>query len=220
MKLKHILFLAFFCFYNYSYPSDFKRLKKETMVNKGIKGSDIIFYGELIKIDTINKISTFRILELFKGNYSSKIINAKSDETDCPIYPFKKDLWIIYALFNKDKKTISLDYRSPTQTMEIPVGFEPPIPIHYIYGKKITKLDSITCEVDNLKIRNETLSTFLYQLELLRAYKSSQNIISEKEKTELKIESYSRYIIISLIVNIVLFLFLIIIILKKKIFIK
>ncbi|KIA93082.1 hypothetical protein OA93_22375 [Flavobacterium sp. KMS] len=220
MKLKYILFLAFFCFYNYSYSSEFRRLKKEAMVNQGIKGADIIFYGELIKIDTINKISTFRILELFKGNYNSKIINAKSDETDYPIYPLKKDLWIVYALFNKDKKTITLDLRSPTQTMEIGTGFLPPVPIHGIYGKKITKLDSIICEVENLKIRNETLSTFFYQLELLRAYKSSQNIISEKEKTELKIESYSKYIIISLIVNILLFSFLIFIILKKKIFIK
>ena len=185
------------------------------MVKRGLKGADIIFYGELIKADTILGTYDFKILEVFKGNYHSKFIKATNNKEDFFIYPFKNDLWIVYAKFNKDK-TISLNFTSPTQTMEIPAGFPPPIPYYNVYGKRITKLDSLSNDIDNLKIRNQTLSTFFYQLDKLRAYKTSQNLISEKEKTKQKTQTYSRYIIISLIVNIVLFLILIFVIFKKK----
>ncbi len=215
MKLKYILVLLFFCFYNYSFSCDCPPHKKESMVEKGLGNANIVFYGELIKIDTIQKTYVFRIIELFKGNYSFKIIHGKSLKNNCEIDPFKKDLWIVYGNLNEDK-TISLSYCLPTQTMEIPAGFAPPIPYYNVYGRKITKLDSLQNDIDNLKMRNETLSTFFYQLEKLRVYKNSQNTISKKEKEDLKMATYANYVIISLIVNIVLFIILIFVLLKSK----
>jgi len=211
MKFKYILFLVFSFVFTNSYSTEYPQYPKQEKFNRGLRAADIIFYGEFIKADTILGTYDFKILELFKGNYHSKFIKATDNEKDFFIAPFKNDLWIVYAKFNKDK-TISLNLRSPTQTMDIPYGFPPPIPYHNIYGKKITKLDSLSNDIDNLKIRNETLKTFFYQLDKLRSFKTAQNTISEKEK----IETHSKYIIISLIVNILLFLILIFILVKRK----
>jgi len=211
MKFKYILFLVFSFIFNNSYSTEYPQYPKQEKFNRGLRAADIIFYGELIKADTILGTYDFKILELFKGNYHSKFIKATNNEKDFFIAPFKNDLWIVYAKFNKDK-TISLNLRSPTQTIDIPYGFPPPIPYHNIYGKKITKLDSLSNDIDNLKIRNETLKTFFYQLDKLRSFKTVQNTISKKDR----IETYSKYIIISLIVNIILFLILIFIFLKRK----
>ena len=215
MKLKPLLILLLICLYNYSFSCDCPPHQKKTMVQIGLKNADLTFYGELIKIDTIEGSYDFRIIELFKGNYNSKIVHGKTLNNNCGITPFKKDLWIVYANLNKDK-TISLDYCLPTQTMDIPAGFMPPIPYYNVDGRKITKLDSLSNHIDNLKIRNETLTTFFYQLEQLRAYKASQKIASEKEETEVKIITYSSYILISLITNIILFLILIFVLIKRK----
>lgn len=215
MKVKSILLFICFIFYNFSFSNDSLLLEKETMVRRGLKGADIIFYGRLIKVDTIVGSCDFEILELFKGNYQSKTIKAVSNREKFFVYPFKSDLWIVYAEFNKDK-TISLDMRSPTQTMEIPAGFPPPIPYLNTYGRSVTKIDSLNNKIDNLKIKNETLYTFFYQLEQLRAYKSAQNTISQKEKEDSKLINYTKYISIFLIVIIVLLLILIFAILKKK----
>lgn len=215
MKLKSLSLLFFLFFFNYSFSCDCPPHEKETMVQKGLNIADIVFYGELIKIDTIHGTFDFRIIELFKGKYHSKIIQGKNSTSNCDIDPFKKDLWIVYANLNKDK-TINLSSCLPSQTMDIPAGFLPPIPILKMYGQKITKLDSIANEVDNLKISNRTIMTFFYQLEQLRAFKASQNKISEKPKTELKAESYNKYILISLIINIILFLVLLFIVFRKR----
>ena len=219
MKFTYLLFFIIIFFPNYSFSCDCPPHKKETIVEKGINYADLIFYGELIEIDTIKNNFDFRIIELFKGKYHSEIIHGKSLENNCQIFPYKKDLWIVYANLEKDQ-TISLSHCLPSQTIEIPPGFLPPIPIVKFDNSKITKIDSLENDVLNLKIRQETMSTFFYQLEQLRAYKKTQKEISGKEKTETKLETYGRYIIISLIVNIVLLLSLIFIFLKKKNFAK
>ncbi|MFD2941988.1 hypothetical protein [Flavobacterium notoginsengisoli] len=219
MKLKCILFLLSIFFLNNSFACECPPHKKETLVKKGLRYADIVFYGELIKIDTIQNTYDFRIIELFKGEYQSKIIHGKRRENNCEINPFKKDLWIVYAKLNRNK-TINLSYCSPSQTMEIPPGFLPPVPIVKNYYEKITKIDSLENDILNLKIKNETLTTFFYQLEQLRAYKKDEIEIIEKEKTNDKLETCDQYIIISLVVNIVLLLSLIFIIFKKKNFSK
>ncbi|MWB93184.1 hypothetical protein GON26_02335 [Flavobacterium sp. GA093] len=215
MKLRAIFVLVFFCFFNYSFSCDCPPHQKETMVQKGLQNSDIVFYGELIRVDTIQYTYDFRIIELFKGKYQSKIIHGKGLQNNCEIEPFKKDLWIVYANINKDN-TISLSYCLPSQTMEIPPGFLPPIPIAKIYGEKITKTDSLKNDILNLKINNETLYTFFYQLEQLRAYKSAQNSISQKEKTDSELVKYAKYISIFLFLIIVLLSILIFIVFRKK----
>jgi len=211
MKLHNLFLLIILSWFNQSFSCDCPPHERETMVSKGLKSAEIVFYGELVKIDTVSKTYSFRIIELFKGDYKSPIINGKSLNNNCEIFPFKKDLWIVYAAFNKDN-TISISYCLPSQTIEIPPGFLPPIPLFTTSEKVTTKLDSLSNEIDNLKIRNETMSNWFYQLEQLRAYKLSQNKIPENQKNIF----YDKPLIISLIINILLFSILIFIVVTKR----
>ncbi|SHL91459.1 hypothetical protein SAMN05443543_1079 [Flavobacterium flevense] len=209
--MKNCFLLILCLWFNTIYCCDCPPHLRETMVSKGLKYSNIVFYGELIKIDTIERTYSFRIIELYKGNYKSSLIKGKFINSNCEIFPFKKDLWIVYANFNNDK-TIKLDYCLPTQTIEIPPGFLPPIPLFTSSERKTTKIDSLSNEIDNLKIRNETMSNWFYQLEQLRAYKLSQNL-----STENTIEDFNfKILITSLIINGILFLALIVLLLKNR----
>jgi hypothetical protein len=209
--MKNIFLLLLCLWFNFTYSCDCPQLQRETMVNKGLKSSDIVFYGELIKLDTIKETYSFRIIELFKGTYKSSIINGRRSNSNCSFFPFKKDLWIIYASINKDN-TINLSYCLPSQTIEIPVGVLTPIPLITTSEKVTTKIDSLSNEVDNLKIRNETMSNWFYQLEQLRAYKLSKKIIVENKNSI----NTDIAIIISFIINILLFSTLILVLLKNR----
>ena len=212
MKLHHLLLLIILFWFNQSFSCDCQPHEREIMVSKGLKNAEIVFYGELIKIDTVSRTYSFRIIELFKGDHKSSLINGKSKNNNCEIFPFKKDLWIVYAGFNKDN-TISLSYCLPSQTIEIPPGFLPPIPLFTSSERITTKTDSLSNEIDNLKIRNETMSIWFYQLEQLRAYKLSQN----KNIENLKSTLYDKSLIISMIINLLLFSILIYILVTKRI---
>lgn len=209
--MKNIFILILCLWFNTTYCCDCPPHLRETMVSKGLKHSNIVFYGELITIDTIKKTYSFRIIELYKGNYKSSIIKGKSINSNCEIFPFKKDLWIVYANFNNDK-TIKLDYCLPTQTIEIPPGFLPPIPLFTSSERKTTKIDSLSNEIDNLKIRNETMSNWFYQLEQLRAYKLSQSSSNDENTNDFN----NQLFFISLIINGILFLSLIFLLLKNR----
>ncbi|TRX37499.1 hypothetical protein [Flavobacterium restrictum] len=213
MKLQKLFFILTFICFNQVFPCDCPQLQRETMVSKGLKNAEIVFYGELVKIDTVSRKYSFRIIELFKGDYKSPIINGKSLNNNCEIFPFKKDLWIVYASFNKDN-TISISYCLPSQTIEIPTGFLPPIPLFTSSERRTTKIDSLNNEIDNLKIRNETMSNWFYQLEQLRAYKLSQNKIPENQKNTI----YNKTTIISLIINTLLFAVVFFMLARKRFF--
>ncbi|MBE8728153.1 hypothetical protein C4F50_24830 [Flavobacterium sp. KB82] len=188
------------------------------MVETGLK-YEIVFYGEVIKVDSIKRTYTFKIIELFKGKYNSQFITQKYSG-NCSIIPSIKQLWIVYASFNDDK-TIKLSGCSPSTGFK-PYGSDsmPSPPEIHISQKIEDQIKSLTFYVWNLSSENRNLQDWIYQLEQLRIYKTLENQKSEKEKTESKVESYSKYIIISLIVNILLFLSLLFVILKKKNFAK
>lgn len=211
VKLQNLLSIIICFWFNQSFSCHCPPHERETMVSKGLEGAEIVFYGELTKIDTINQTYSFRVIELFKGDFKSSIINGKSLNNNCEIFPFKKDLWIVYASFNKDN-TIHMNSCLPSQTMEIPPGFLPPIPLFNSSERKTTKIDSLSNEIDNLKIRNETMSNWFYQLEQLRAYKLSQNKISENQKNTL----CEKIPIISLIINTLLFSILVYLLTRKR----
>lgn len=218
MKLKFLLLIATLLITNYSFSCDCKTIDREKMVEIGLK-YDIVFYGEVIKVDSLKRIYTFRIIDLFKGKYNSQLITQKYSG-NCSIIPSIKQLWIVYANFNDDK-TIEVSGCSPS------TGFKPygsdsmPSPPEIKTSQKIDdQIKSLSFYVWDLKFENRNLQDWIYQLEKLRIYKNSQKEISDKEKTETKLETYSQYIIISLIVNIVLFLILLFVILKKKNFSK
>jgi uncharacterized membrane protein YqhA len=63
----------------------------------------------------------------------------------------------------------------------------------------------------NLENKNKSLQSFIYQLEKLRQYKQNQNSISENSKSDF----YQKILIVSIIVNAILFLGFIITIKKK-----
>lgn len=209
MKLKYIFILTFFFIYSNSFSCDCKPIDRENMVETGLK-YEIVFYGEVLKVDSIKRTYTFRIIELFKGKYNSQFITQKYSG-NCSVIPSVKQLWIVYAYFNNDK-TIEVSSCSPSTGLK-PYGSDsmPPPPEIKISQKIDDQIRTLSFYAWDLKFENRNLQDWIYQLEKLRIYKSL-----EKQKTEQKIETYSQYIIISLIVNIILFLVLIFVILKKK----
>lgn len=214
MKLKYFFLLLLLCFCNYSFSCDCKQIDRESMVETGLK-YPIVFYGEVIKVDPIKRTYTFRIIELFKGKYNSQFITQKYSG-NCSVIPSIKQLWIVYAHFNNDK-TIEVSGCSSS------TGFKPygndstPSPPEIKIDQNIDdQLKSLSFYAWDLKFENRNLQDWIYQLEKLRMSKNLKNKILEEVKTESRIETYSKYIIISLIVNIVLFLSLIFIILKKR----
>jgi len=219
MKLNYFFLLLLLCFYNYSFACDCKSIDQENMVETGLKLSEIVFYGEVIKVDPINRSYTFRIIELFKGKYNSQFITHKYSG-NCSIIPSLKQLWIVYAEFNDDK-TIELSSCSPSIGFKPNwISFVPPPPPIKTFSKTDDEIKILSDAIWELKLENQNLINWIYQLERLRMYKSLENKNSEKDKKIEKIETYNQYIIISLIVNIVLFLSLILVILKKKNFAK
>ncbi len=218
MKLKYLLIIVILLITNYSFSCDCKTIGRKNMVEVGLK-YEIAFYGEVIKVDSIKGLYTFRIIELYKGKYNSQFITQKYTGT-CSNIPSLKQLWIVYANFNDDK-TIEVSGCSPS------TGFRPygsdsmPSPPDIKISQKIDdQIKSLSFYIWDLKFENRNLQDWIYQLEKLRTYKKTQKEISDKEKTATKLESYSVYIIISLIVNIVLLASLIFVILKKKNFAK
>lgn len=209
MKIRFFVFIILFgisnCFackcYEYTLDENIKI---------SLKKADVIFYGELIKLDTINNSYTFKIFELFKGNYKSKTITAYS-ESNCDFYFNEKGLCIIYGNFNIDKTLINVSACSPSQSQNFGPGF-PPIPFEFDSNRKIISKNKIEMDLFNLENKNKSLQSFIYQLEKLRQYKQNQNTISENNKSDF----YQKILIVTLISNAILLLGLIVVIVKKK----
>jgi hypothetical protein len=151
-------------------------VKRDSSVTVGLRYSDIIFYGELLSADSTKETFKFKILELFKGNYSKKIINGRCIN-DCSIMPYDKGLWIVYAKQINDS-TITLSMCSPSISMSKTEGLIPPPPLFYKNGNKTT--DEINVEIQILRKRMEGLSYWFADLEKLRQYKREQTIIEKK----------------------------------------
>lgn len=212
MKLRNLFLILIFIFNsNYSFACKCIEVRKEKIVESGLNTYDIVFYGELVKRDTINQTYSFKIIELFKGIYISKTIEGVSEGSDCGLFPDKKGLWIIYGNFNKDYK-LSLSMCSPSQSQDFGPGWPPPPEFKRDKFGKIIEPTETDYKINDLEFKIESLRSFIYQLEQLRAYKLSQNKISENEKNT----TYNKGIIISLIINMLLFSILIYIFARKR----
>ncbi|KIQ21037.1 hypothetical protein RT99_11980 [Flavobacterium sp. MEB061] len=184
------------------------------MVTEGLKNSDLVFFGEVIKFNSTKGTYTFKIIELFKGKINSKIINGKA-YTSCSISPNTKGLWIVFTNF-KENNTIDISDCSPSIGLDSNQGLLlPRIPEKY-FSIKDQEMRSLKINIFALEYEKQNLIYWIRQLEQLRAYKTSQIIALKKEETELKIKTYRSYIVISLIANIILFLILIFVLLKRK----
>lgn len=212
MKLHNLFLLVFFLLnINNSFACKCVEYDKEKMVEYGLKKYDMVFYGELIKRDTINQTYSFKIIELFKGIFISKTIEGISEGGNCGLFPDKKGLWIVYGNFNNDNK-ISLSMCSPTQSQDFGPGWPPPPEFKRDKFGKIIEPTETDSEIKYMEFKIESLRSFIYQLEQLRAYKLSQNKIPKNKKNKL----YHKFLIISLIINMLLFSFLIFILVKKR----
>lgn len=215
MKLKYFLLLLFLSFYNHSFSCDCNPIDRENRIEIGLKKSEIVFYGDLIQNDSVSKTYTFRVIEIFKGKINSQFIKGKY-RGSCSLFPQVKQLWIVYANYRGDK-IIDMSVCSPSRGFSPYEGsYPPPLPKTYS-DTKDKQIQSLLDEIYELRYKKDNLEDWIYQLERLRTYKALENQKLEKEKTDSKIETYSQYIIISLIVNILLFAGLLFFILKKRI---
>lgn len=214
MKL-HNLFFLIICLLsiNSSFACKCFEYPNEKMVGYGLKKYDLVFYGELIKLDTIKQTYSFKIIELFKGILISKTIDGVSEGSDCGLFPDKKGLWIVYGNLNNDSK-MSLSMCSPTQSQDFGPGWPPPPEFKRDKFGKIIEPTETDLIIHELEFKLETLRSFIYQLEQLRAYKLSQNKNIENQKSTL----YDKSLIISVIINMLLFSILIYILVRKRIY--
>jgi hypothetical protein len=194
MKLIWIILFGLF-FYIDCKPCDCGVVKRDSSVTVELRYSDIAFYGELMTIDSIKKTYRFKILELFKGNYSGNIING-CIISSCSVIPFEKGLWIIYAKKVNDS-TISISMCSPSIPLRKAEGLVPPPPLFYDNGDKA--IDALKVKIHILEKRTEGLSYWFSDLEKLRKYKS-EHIVVKTESFDFK----SILILSLLLINIIL----------------
>lgn len=208
MKIKFSFFFSLLHIIN-SFACDCPPIKKKNIVENGIKNYDLVFYGEVIKSDTINETYSFKVIDFFKGKVNGKYIEGKTN-SNCSILPKKGDLWIVYTEINNDSY-IDLSICSPSQSFEYGLGFAIPPPPR---PKLIDDKNILALEIGlNLQeYKNENLKIFIYQLEKLRQYKQNQNAVSENMKNDF----YQKILIVSLIANAIFFLILIFVLIKRK----
>ncbi|HRG19039.1 MAG TPA: hypothetical protein PLP39_08100 [Flavobacterium lutivivi] len=209
MKIKFSFFLSLLYITN-SFACDCPPIKKKNIVENGLKNYPLVFYGEVIKSDTISETYSFKVIELFKGKINSKHIKGKTNG-NCSILPKKGDLCIVYTEINNDGY-IDLSICSPSQSFEYGLGFSipPPPRPNLINDKNILALE---IGLNLQEYKNENLKIFIYQLEKLRQYKQNQDTISENEENAF----YKKTLITSLTINAIFFSIIIFILIKKKI---
>lgn len=102
------LSLLLFLLGNVSFACDFEinRNIRPVFDSAEYNGADLIFLGELISRDTINGSYSFKVLELFKGQLSSKdsIIYGFA-YSSCSGFPHEYGKWIVYTNWEKNKTT-------------------------------------------------------------------------------------------------------------------
>ena len=113
----------------------------------------------------------------------------------------------------KNDYKLYLSMCSPTQSQDFGPGWPPPPEFKRDKFGKIIEPTETDLKIHELEFKIETLRSFIYQLEHLRAYKLSQNKIPKNQKSTI----YEKLTIISLIINILLFSILIYIMIKKRI---
>jgi hypothetical protein len=209
MDFKKYLIAAVLICWNFSFACKCREFHKETMVEKGLKEADIVFYGELIKSDSLDETFSFKIIELFKGKFSKGIINGFPGGGNCNLFPINKGLWIVYGNFNADN-TMSMNICLPSQSLDFGPGYPAP-PIIFENGK-VRETTVAEYRLFDLEARNKSLTLWIYQLEKLRKHKLAQNTITKQSKSDLK----DKIMIGLLIVNGFLLLTIIGMIVSKK----
>ena len=183
------------------------KITNDNAVTFGLEHSDIVFLGELISTNLKTQYS-FRIVEIFKGSFQNKTIIGK-DESGCYRIPATKGLWIVYAKFNNDS-TIKIPFDNPSISITEPFYFSPPPPPRNNIPKTSDSL--LESRVYSLERHFTGISNWFNDLQKLRDYKRSINIVNNKP-----IRDYKFILLMaSLIINVLMFLIIIFKIRKKQ----
>jgi len=180
-----------------------QRITNINAVAIGLKNSDIVFLGDLIKADTEKLTYSFKILELYKGKYKSDTIYGKA-ESKYSMFPVDNGLWIVYAFFNKDS-SIVIDLCGSTMPMKYAHYFGPPPPAR-IYSMDFKSDRILDNRISEIEEYNKGLRNWFYDLEKLRNYKNSLKIEVPKQGIDYKLI----FLIASFIFNVLMFLIIVI----------
>ncbi|MES2520244.1 MAG: hypothetical protein V4585_19150 [Bacteroidota bacterium] len=165
---------------------DCPQISRDTLVAEGLRNYDMVFYGEVISVDSISWKYKIKIIEVFKGNYKESYINGIINN-DCSIFP-KMGYWIIYANLGKDN-SIYINMCSSSIALSDIHPPTPPIPSSF------TPIERLEFENHFLYKRINNLEDWQYSLIKLREY---------KQLNERKADDYSWLIIPLLILNLIL----------------
>ena len=180
------LYLVLFLIINLkSYSCDCPQIDQKTYLKGALKNYDMIFFGELIRYDTINMTYEFRIIEQFKGNYKYKTIRGFSENSSCSIFPKIKGHWLIFSKLINNK--VSLDGCNPSYAYGNQISMLPFFKFSNLIGKnknRLTKIDSLESEIDLVNQRLIAIENWNIDLERLKQYKidKSKQINNKKEK--------------------------------------
>jgi hypothetical protein len=141
----------------------------DSIQKRSLKNADLVFYGELINIDTITYKYSFRIYEIFKGEFKEDTIYGKSTSS-CSLYDFDKGLWIVYATFNDDS-TINISSCGASRSITNPVMMlYPPPPASRSRGN-LTEIEKLKFKIVLLEINQRATTDWFIELENLRNLK-------------------------------------------------
>ena len=189
------------------YACDCKEIKRDSAVTVGLRNSDMVFTGELIKSDIENNSFGFAIFDLFKGNYKKDTIWGKA-VNNCSEFPIHKGIWIVYADKLNDS-TIEINGCLHSMSLQRAKGFLPPAPPEY-YDKN-EKINLMKQRLDDLENRTEGIAIWFSDYKKLKKITrlNSQKII--KYRTDkITFEAKDILLFFLLFTNIVLLILLLI----------
>ena len=150
------------------YACDCKEIKRDSAVAVGLRNSDMVFTGELIKSDIEDNSFSFAIFDLFKGNYYRDTIWGKAVNS-CSEFPIHKGIWIVYADKLNDS-TIEINGCLHSMALQRAKGFLPPPPPEY-YDKN-ENINLIKQRLDDLENRTEGIAIWFSDYKKLKKIKS------------------------------------------------
>ena len=202
-----ILILQLLCLTNCYSCKDIANVRIDTLQNRSIKTSDLIFLGKLIRTDTLKETLVYKILEIFKGEIAQDTVEIKW-EKHTNINTFDYSLWIVYSNKSSDSSII-LNSNGLSRSIDHPdyiwfYSIPPPPPL---------KLNANLILRNNMQwihIRFNALKDWYVELEMLREYRKEHSVLSGNNNFDFKI-----YFYISIILNLICIVLIVLVILKS-----
>lgn len=138
----------------------------DELINISYNSSNLVFLGELIKLDTLKDEYSFLVLELFKGDNKTDTIIYKP-QTSCSLYISEKGRWIIYGNIINDNY-IDISQCGASRSERKPTCFNCPFWKKMIPDPRLSKLEmeKHKIKVDSLQL--QVLERWYNEIKLLR----------------------------------------------------